>query len=317
MLDIALRREGCALVAGCAVAKVWEDRHLVIDDVEAARLFIYANGRVLEQRVHAAMAEGGDPAAVVTALAAYQNDDGGFGHGLEPDKRAPASQPLDVEIAFERLVMAGAHAPDLVTSACDWLATVAAPSGAVPILLPSVAGYPRADHFEPTEYSPGLNPTAGIVAHVHALEVTHPWADLATEYCLAEVEAGRVPPEAHVLLGLSKLVETAPDRRRAEQAAELLASALPTASFMKLDPEADTYGVTPLDFAPTPTSLSRSWFDDDLVEAHLDGLEREQQSDGGWPISWQPPSDASRCEWRAIRTVLALRVLSAYGRLPS
>ncbi|MCP3975939.1 MAG: hypothetical protein GY720_15770 [bacterium] len=285
-------------------------------DVDAARTFIYANARLLEQRVYAATAEGGDPAAVVAALAAYQNDDGGFGNGLEPDKRAPASQPLDVEIAFERLAMVGANAPDLVTSACDWLTTVAAPSGAVPILLPSVAGYPRADHWESTEYAPGLNPTAGIVAHVHALGVAHPWVDLATEYCFAEVEAGRGPHEAHVLLGLSKLVDTAPDRHRAEQDAELLASALPGAGFMRLDPKADTYGVTPLDFASTPTSLARSWFDDDVVEAHLDSLEREQQDDGGWPISWKPPSDASRCEWRAIRTILALRVLSAYGCLP-
>ena len=41
---------------------------------------------------------------MVDAVAAYRNDDGGFGHGLEPDKLAPASQPLDVEVALERLV---------------------------------------------------------------------------------------------------------------------------------------------------------------------------------------------------------------------
>ena len=62
-------------------------------------------------------------------------------------------------------------------------------------------------------------------------------------------------------------------------------------------------------------SLARSWFDDDLLDAHLTELEREQREDGGWPISWQPPSEASRCEWRAIRTLQALVILSAYGRL--
>lgn len=284
-------------------------------DVDAARTFIYANGRLLEQRVSAAMFDDGDPAAVVAALAAYQNTDGGFGHGLEPDKRVPGSQPLDVEIAFERLVMVGGQAPDLVASACDWLATIASPAGAVPILLPSVAGYPRADHWQPTEYTPGLNPTAGIAAHAHALGAAHRWVDLATEYCLAELETGGAPDEAHDLLGLCKLVGTAPDRPRAERAAEVIAAALPSASFMKLEPGLDAYGVTPLEFAPSPTSLARSWFDDDLMEAHLDELEREQQEDGGWPISWQPPSEASRCEWRAIRTLQALVILSAYERL--
>ncbi len=283
---------------------------------DAARTFMYENGRLLEQRVYASLFESGGTAGVLSALAAYQNDDGGFGHGLEPDKRAPASQPLDVEIAFERLVMVGARAEHLVTPACDWLATVTAPSGAVPILLPSVAGYPRAHHFEAAEYPPGLNPTAAIAAHAHALAVTHPWVEQATEYCFAELEAGRVPREAHELLGLSKLVETAPDRERATLAAERIASALPTARFVKLDPDADTYGVTPLEFAPTPESVTRAWFDDALLQAHVDQLEQAQQSDGGWPISWQPPSAASRFEWRAIRTLVAVLVLTAYGRLP-
>ena len=186
--------------------------------------------------------------------------------------------------------MVGAHAPDLVTSACDWLETVASASGAVPVLLPSVAGYPRAKHWQPTEYTPRVNPTAGIAAHAHALGVAHPWVDLATEYCFAEIESGRVPHEAHDLLGLCRLVGSAPDRPRATRAAELIAAALPSASFMKLDPESDAYGVTPLEFAPSPTSLARSWFDDVLLEAHLDNLEREQLEDGGWPISWIDPS---------------------------
>ena len=82
---------------------------------------------------------------------------------------------------------------------------------------------------------------------------------------------------------------------------------------MKLDPEADAYGVTPLDFAPSPTSMARSWFGDELIEGHLEKLEQEQLDDGGWPVAWQPPSEASRCEWRAIRTIHALMVLSAYG----
>ena len=51
-------------------------------DVDAARTFIYANGRLLEQRVFAALFEGRAASAVVAALAAYRNTDGGFGHGF-------------------------------------------------------------------------------------------------------------------------------------------------------------------------------------------------------------------------------------------
>lgn len=294
---------------------LWDDLAMTWNP-NAARTYIYSNGRLLEQLTYAALFEGGSTAAVVSSLSAYRNDDGGFGHGLEPDKRAPASQPLDVEIAFERLVMVDARAVDIVESACAWLATVAAPNAAVPILLPSVGGYPRAEHFEAVEYAPDLNPTAAIAAHAHALAVTHPWVDHATEYCFGEVEAGRIPAEAHAILALTRLVQTAPDRGRAELAARNLASALPTARFLKLDHESETYGVTPLEFAPTPDSIARSWFDDEILQGHLDQLERQQQPDGGWPISWRPPSEAAVHEWRAIRTLHAVNVLAAYDRAP-
>jgi hypothetical protein len=45
--------------------------------------------------------ETGDAEAVLAALRAYRNTDGGYGHGLEPDLRAPESQPAAAWHAFE------------------------------------------------------------------------------------------------------------------------------------------------------------------------------------------------------------------------
>ncbi|HYZ97810.1 MAG TPA: hypothetical protein VE575_03600 [Acidimicrobiales bacterium] len=284
-------------------------------DRSAAREFIYANGRLLEQLVYEALFEDGAPERVVQAVAAYQNDDGGFGHGLEPDKRAPASQPLDVDAALERLVSVGAQAPDVVTRACDFLAGIAEPSGAVPVLLPSIAGYPRAPHWaENDDYAPSLLPTASIAGYVHALGVEHEWAERATAYAFSVLEAGDVPPEAHTLLFTTRFLEHAADRDRAEALAGVVTRALPGAAWFQDKPDAHNYGVTPLDFAPGPDGLARPWFEDATIAEHLDHLERQQGDDGGWPVLWEPPSDASRCEWRAIRTFAALRVLTAYGR---
>jgi hypothetical protein len=109
---------------------------------------------MLEQRLFATLFEGASAMGVVDALRAYRNDDGGFGHGLEPDARAPASQPVDVWFAFDTLAAAGARADDLVLPACDWLATLGVP---VPIMLPSIRGYPQAKHWRETaEFPPGL-----------------------------------------------------------------------------------------------------------------------------------------------------------------
>jgi hypothetical protein len=73
--------------------------------------------------------------------------------------------------------------------------------------------------------------------------------------------------------------------------------------------------VTPLHFAPTPDSPWRTLFADEEITGHLDRLERDQQPDGGWPITWEPPGAAGTWEWRGIVTLQALQVLRAYERL--
>jgi hypothetical protein len=56
-------------------------------------------------------------------------------------------------------------------------------------------------------------------------------------------------------------------------------------------------------------------FDDAAIDAHLDRLAATQEADGGWKVTWEPPSEAARLEWRGILTVKNLRVLHEYGRL--
>lgn len=281
-------------------------------NADAAHSFMSDHARPVEQAVHAVLFAGGDPVAVVEALLPYRNDDGGFGHGLEPDKLVPDSQALDVEVAFERLATAGALAPELLAPACDWLATIADGSGAVPVLMANSNDHPRAGHWNAPSYPPGLNPTAAIAGHAHAIGVKHRWLDLATDYCFAEIEAGNVANEGHELLAVTKFLDSAPDRDRVAAVAPLIAAAIESASFMKYDPASDAYGVTPIDFAPLPNSLAASWFPEAIIEGHLTALAAQQEDDGGWPIAWEPPTPDSLRAWRGIRTLAALRTLTAY-----
>jgi hypothetical protein len=275
--------------------------------------FLAREARLLEQRLYATLFEGAPAAGVVEALRGYQNEDGGFGHGLEPDKRCPASQPLDVQVALETLSAAGTSDAPMLQRACDYLAAVGS-DGGVPCVLPSIAAYPRAAHWGDGDFPPGLNPTAAIVGLLYALGVDHPWLDAATGFCWRELDR-ELPRDAHGLVVTFGFLEHVPDRRRAEALAEPVAAQLPDAELFLADADAEGYGLTPLAFAPTPDSRWRQLFDDAQIEAHLDRLERDQQADGGWPVSWEPPSEASRLEWRGIVTLGALRTLSAYGRL--
>src|SRR5688572_418694 len=101
-------------------------------DVAAARTFIRREGRVVDARLFAVLFEGAPPASVLPAVLAYANDDGGFGHGLEPDKVTPTSQPLDIEVAFEVMDLAGCVDGPTVQRACDFLAACADGGGLVP-----------------------------------------------------------------------------------------------------------------------------------------------------------------------------------------
>lgn len=68
-----------------------------------ARIFIYRNARPLDIARFQYHFENGSKKAVLTALVAYQNEDGGFGHALEPDAWNPNSAPIQTWAATEVL----------------------------------------------------------------------------------------------------------------------------------------------------------------------------------------------------------------------
>jgi hypothetical protein len=290
-----------------------------MDDAFAAgNRFLLSQARLLERRLFAACFEGEPAARVVDALRGYQNDDGGFGHALEPDVRCPFSLPIDVEMAFQALATAGTVDHDMVARACDFLARAAEEAGAggaVPPAFPVIESFPRAVHWSEWTHQPGLNPTAGLVGLLYQLGADHPWRSAGAAYCWQQLESGAVPGDAHALKEVLFFLEHVPDRDRADQCAAALAPNLASVPMFHLDPDAPGYGLSPLDVAPLATSRWRALFTDAQIGAHLDRLQKNQQADGGWPITWEPPSQAAVFEWRGIVTLGALRTLTSYGRL--
>ena len=70
-------------------------------DIEKSGSFIYRNARPLDLARWMYLFENGDRDSVLKILAAYQNEDGGFGHGLEPDCWNPDSSPVQTWTATE------------------------------------------------------------------------------------------------------------------------------------------------------------------------------------------------------------------------
>lgn len=70
---------------------------------EKARNFVYRNARPLDLTRWQYHFENGSAEAVLHALSYYQNEDGGFGHGLESDYLNPNSTPIATWAATEIL----------------------------------------------------------------------------------------------------------------------------------------------------------------------------------------------------------------------
>lgn len=267
--------------------------------------------------------EQGERNAVLDALRVYQNRDGGFGRMLEPDFRGPVSQPLCVDVALRVLDELGALEPALVTPTLAFLAQHSASDGGIPNVLPSARDYARAPWWQPAPAQPGcLLPTASIAGLLHKHGVEHAWREGASAFCLQAI--AELPIRiAHASTRLEQLwvlyesrasvtfLDHAPDRARARALADQLGHALRSAQLIDAESEAGS----PVDLAPHPQSLARSWFSDGELEAALDQVVASQQQDGGFSIAWAVWNPLSGLEWRGEQTVARLKMLRAYGRL--
>ncbi|MEV1025331.1 hypothetical protein [Streptomyces sp. NPDC050264] len=293
-----------------------------------AEPFVWLTARVLEQRRFAYhFLEGSSAAAdaVETALAAYRNEDDGYGHALEPDLRGPVSQPLHTGHALRVLDSIGRCSGQRVERVCRYLTAVSTPEGALPAVHPSQRDYPHAPFVPIVDDPPSeLLATGPVVGLLHRNEVWHAWLFRATDFCWAAVESLKTSHPYEIEAAVAFL-DGVPDRSRARVAADRLGRLVREQRLAVLDPgREDDYPVAPgyapgehhfpYDYAKVPESLARSWFTDEEMSHALGHLENEQQEDGGWPVNWRQWAPGTALEARPMVTIEALRTLRAYGR---
>ncbi|MCW3067319.1 MAG: hypothetical protein JWN32_4491 [Solirubrobacterales bacterium] len=284
--------------------------------------FMTTHARLLDRR-RAELALGlGSVEASVAALAAYRNPDGGFG-ALEPDLRAPSSQPVAALHAFEVFEEIAPATSPLARELCDWLAGASLPGGGLPFALPG-ADHPGSAPFwaaaDPTV--PSLHITTAVAGIAHRVArhdpavAGHPWLREATDYCLAAIadtDGVRHALELRFSLGfLDALADTDP---RAEPELRRLGALLPASGVLPVAGGKPDEAMRPLDFSPMPDRPLRALLDPQAIADDLDRLEAEQDADGGWHVDWDAYSPAAALEWRGCATVRAVQILTANGRL--
>jgi hypothetical protein len=280
-------------------------------DLTAATQFLESTARLLERRRAAVLLDDGPVDPVLTALRAYQNPDGGFGHALEPDVRCPGSQPAATLAALDVLADVGAASDPMVRQAADWVAGVANEDGGVPTVLPSAEGHPRAPWMQPNTDSGFL--TYALTARLWHLGAEHPWLRLGTDWCWRQVESDEALAGYSVKFAL-EFLDAVPEPARAAAAVERLRGALRPDGTVGVEGGVEDEQITPLVLSPRPGSPSRAILTDAQLTADLDRLEREQQEDGGWDFDFLHWSPGQSVEWRGLATLGALGTLVLHGR---
>lgn len=275
--------------------------------VQKSQSFIARHGRKIDQARFAFHFSGGSQAVLLEALAAYQNADGGFGHGLEIDIDAPASNPFASELALQYCLEAKISAADpLVQKLVAYFEETQAEDGCWRF-SPAVYDHPMAPWFQGWTW-PNLNPSCIIAGflreyglgsarlHRRVAALFQQWTNLG-EFIEGEFYAVRA--YAHYFLPAGDL----------PQRDFYLSGLLWWLVRRHISNEIADNGHW-FEFVPSPHAYTGRNMPLEILADRLQRLLEEQRRDGGWPTPYT-------LAWRAPVTIQNLLVLRAFGRLES
>jgi hypothetical protein len=300
-------------------------------DIAQASSFLAQHGRVLDRRRFATAVGAADAQTrrgVLAAVGGYRNADGGYGWAIEPDLRAPESQPAGALHALEAVVDAGPEPCDHMPQLLDWLDRATLDDGGLPFALPVANPVACAPYWAGADSGTScLQITAAVAAQAHRAArfdpriERHPWLGRATRYCFDAIAAIDETPFAYVLSFALQLLDAATDsadtagtRAQAVRLLKHLGQFVPADGSLPVAGGGEGESLRLLDYAPVPDRPVRALLDPAAVARDLDRLEAGQQADGGWAVDFQSFSAAARLEWRGHATVSAVSVLRANGR---
>src|SRR3954466_5374146 len=232
----------------------------------AAATFLAPSARVLDRRRFDLLFREGDAEAVLAAVDAYRNPDGGYGWGLEPDLRSRTSQPGGALHAFEAFADVAPRTTERARELCDWLAAVSLPDGGLPFALPVPDPAACAPFWASADSSRSSLQITAIVAiaayRVAAFDpavAAHPWLARATEFGLTTLDGMDTAPHAMELAFAVQWLDAAAARTPdAARLVDRVRSWVPAEGVLHVDGGADDEFMRPLDFAPMPGGPART-----------------------------------------------------------
>ncbi len=290
--------------------------------------YIKQAARPLEKALYRYHFEGGSKNDVLQELAAYQNEDGGFGNALEPDVRLADSSVLATIFAFQKFreIDAPAHHP-MVKQAADYLIkTYDSKRKRWQLVPPNVDDSPHApwwNHADETLYFCG-GQCIEILAYLYDYPKIFP-EELRVgltkslierlEYYHSDIDE---EDGTYLLSAYLKVLET-PNLPNAVYTAILA----PLTSMVKVTVQSkpeffDDYGLTPLSFISSKNSPFFSRYEN-VIPQNIDYLVNTIHEDGYWAYNWEwafasgEASAAAQKEFRGIHTLNNLLLFKEFG----
>ena len=276
-----------------------------MDTVARAKSFVEQHGRDVDRARMVYHFGGGAQTALLAALGRYQNPDGGFGHGLEPDIAAPDSNPSATQLALLICVQAGIPGEDpLLQRTVEYLERTQDDVGGWRFSQ-AVYAHDMAPWYAGWQW-PSINPACAIAGLLKELglgserlhtQVEGLFERLARVDDLAGDDYYAVLPYAYYFL---------PEWEHPQRAlyASGVAWWLIRQHVQDKLPDSQHF----FEYIRTPDTYIGRLMPAPMAAVRLDRLEAEQAEDGGWPSPYAE-------HWRAWVTVQNLLTLRAFGRI--
>ena len=132
-------------------------------DFQSLKRWMYRNARPLDMARWQYHFENGNKEAVLSALSAYQNEDGGFGNAIEADSWNPNSSPYSTHIAIHMLeeINFRDRNHEMIRKILKYLETTPDFDGEHwPAIISTNNNYPHAPWWADSTYDWGYTPTA-------------------------------------------------------------------------------------------------------------------------------------------------------------
>lgn len=297
-------------------------------EFDMARRFLEEEARSLEAARFHHHFSGTSVDTVIAELAQFQNPDGGFGHGLEPDVRTPVSSVICTTIAFQ--IMRSLNVPTehpTRAAGLDFLIKSYNPETQHWRNLPPAAEesphapwWSQAD--DPAAYDEfELNPTAEVLGYLYegGDRVSRNLINAVTDRVMNEIFAHN-SIEMHELLCCLRLWQTPNLPAAVRQPLQDKLQALIHAAVDQDPADWAGYGLRPLQVIDRPDSPFLEGLEA-AVEANLDYEIAAQNDQGAWEPTWSwaedyPDAWAEACrEWSGVLTLDKLIVLKRFGRI--